>query len=170
MPNEFFIGATDRTLLITVDKLTQEINFYNMADKSKKTVADFLNNAKQIEFLTAEQNNNIPTVFIIFEDFIMARAFYPEVIRVNKENEQYFEFVKRGNQLELSIILKNSGRSHAKMKVDYDEGEFQEFIQSVTNTTPYLVLFGQYGEDGTKKIASPMNEGDEFLMFHQYKH
>lgn len=141
-----------------------------MADKQQKTVADFLENAKQIEFLTAEQNNNIPTVFIIFEDFLMARAFYPEVIRVNKENEQYFEFIKEGNQLVLSIILKKSGRSHAKMKVDYDEGEFEEFIQSVSNSTPYLVLFGQYTADGTKMIASPLEEDEQPLMFRQYKY
>lgn len=139
-----------------------------MADKSQKTVADFLNNAKQIEFLTAEQNNDIPTVFIIFEDILMARAFYPEVIRVNKENEQYFKFIKEGEQLVLSIILKKTGRPHAEMKVDYDEGEFEEFIKNVSSTTPYLVLFGQYTVDGTKMIAGPLSEDDGFLMFRQY--
>jgi hypothetical protein len=155
-----FVGVTDN----------KTPKLYMMADKPQKTVADFLENAKQIEFLTAEQHNDIPAVFIIFEDFLMACAFYPEVIRVNKEKEQYFEFIKRDNQLILSIILKDEGRSHAKMKVDYDDGEFEEFIQNVSSTTPYLVLFGQYGEDGTKRIAGPLSEDDGFLMFRQYKY
>lgn len=139
-----------------------------MADKSQKTVADFLDNAKQIEFLTAAQHNDIPTVFIIFEDMRMAMALYPEVIRVNKQREQFFKFVKKENQLELSFILKDEGRSHAKMLVDYDEGEFNEFIESTSSTTPYLVLFGRYGEDGIKQIASPASEDESPLMFRQY--
>lgn len=139
-----------------------------MADKSQKTVADFLENAKQIEFLTAEQHNDIPTVFIIFEDMRMAMALYPEVIRVNKQKEQFFSFSKKGNQLELSFILKDEGRSHAKMLVDYDEGEFNEFIAATSPTTPYLVLFGRYGEDGIKQIASPASEDESPLMFRQY--
>lgn len=51
----------------------------------------------------------------------------------------------------------------------YDEGEFEEFIQEVSDTTSYAVLFGQYGEDGTKRIAAP-DPNDGFLVFRQYKY
>jgi hypothetical protein len=139
-----------------------------MAKKQIKSIDEILSNAKQVEFLTAAQNNNVPAVFIIFEDFNTGWALYSEALRVNKEQEQFFRFKKEEEQLRIDIMLKEKGYAHAKFLVDYDEGEFDEFIQNTTTTTSYVVLFGQYGEDGTKRIGAGHKGETEFLVFHQY--
>jgi hypothetical protein len=137
--------------------------------KSNLTMDEILANAKHVSFLKPEENNGIPTVFITFEDFKIAYLLYPEVMRVNKEKEQYFSFTKSGSKLRLSFILKNENRSHATMTVDYDEKRFEEFMKIVKPTERYLVLFGQYSSEMDRQIASPL-DGESFLMFEGYKY
>lgn len=140
--------------------------------KEIRPIEYYLDNAKQVEFLIPEQNNGVAAVFLIFEEINIARAFYPEVIRVNKENEQFFEFIKEGDQIVLAVRLKKENRIHARFKVDYDNGEFEEFVSNVSPKTPYVVLFGMYGAMGERIIASSMEreKDNDFLVFNEYKY
>jgi len=75
---------------------------------ANKTVDDFLMDAKSIMFIKPEDNNGIPTVFVIFENPNTGIALYTEVVRVNKTNPQYLGFKKSHSSLILSIILEKT--------------------------------------------------------------
>jgi hypothetical protein len=127
---------------------------------SNKTMDDFLMNAKSIQFLFEGENQDIPAVFVIFEDVNTGVALYTEVVRVNKENPQYLGFKKSHSSLILSFILEKNDRPHAKMLLDYDEKEFDNFISKVSPTDFYILLFGQMGKDG-KRITGGFQESPQ---------
>lgn len=117
-----------------------------------KTMDDFLMDAKRVMFIKPADNNGIATVFVIFENINTGIALYTEVVRVNKTNPQYFGFKKSHSSLILSFILKNTERAHAKMLLDYDEKEFDEFISIIKPNDSYIVLFGGI-KDGQRRIG-----------------
>lgn len=119
---------------------------------ANKSVDDFLMDAKEVMFIKPSENNGIAAVFIIFEDFNTAIALYSELERVNKTNPQYLGFKKSHSSIILSIILENTQRAHAKMLLDYNEKEFEDFISVVKPTDDYIILFGKI-VDGQKQIG-----------------
>jgi hypothetical protein len=114
-------------------------------------VEDYLMDAKSVKFIMPEDNNGIPAVFILFENYNVGGALYSEVIRVNETNPQYMGFKKSHSSLIVSFILEKTGRPHAKMLLDYDEKEFDEFIKALEKDSLYIVLFGQFGENGERQ-------------------
>jgi hypothetical protein len=130
-----------------------------------ETIDDFLMNAKSVKFLFDGENNDIPIVFVIFENFNMGVALYTEVERTNKLKPQFLGFKKSLSSLILSFIIKESGKTHAKMLLDYDEQEFDNFISKVSPTDSYVLVFGKI-ENGNREIGGTEESP---LMFHQYK-
>ena len=135
----------------------------------KKDIHDFLMDAKRIVFLTPEKNNNIPTVFILFDNLSIAGALYYETVRVNKQKEQHFGFKKSSSSIILSFILNSTGQTNAKMLLDYNESEFDDFIKKVDNKTKYLVLYGQMTERGERLVSMGCVSENDLLMFNEYR-
>lgn len=131
---------------------------------SNMTVSDFLMDAKSVVFIKPEDNNDIATVFIVFENANTGIALYTEVIRVNETNPQYIGFKKSHSSLILSFILEKTNRAHAKMLLDYNEKEFDEFTSIVKPNDGYLLLFGGI-ENGNRRIGG---FGEHPLMFQKY--
>lgn len=134
-------------------------------------ITEYLNNAKQVEFLTADQNKGLPTIFIIFEDIVMARSIYPEFVYINKTNKLYIHFSTFENQLVISFMLQKDNTRIARMVVDYDKGELAEFIENVEDNSKYLVVFGKYDLDGSKIISEPFFSHEppqDFLSLYKY--
>lgn len=120
--------------------------------KSNKTIDDFLMDAKSVQFLFEGEDKDIPTVFIVFENVNTGIALYTEVVRTNKLKPQYLGFKKSHSSLIVSFIIEETGRPHAKMLLDYDEKEFDEFISKVSPTGFYILLMGGI-EDGQRRIG-----------------
>lgn len=132
---------------------------------------EFFENAKQVEFLTAAQNKGVPTIFIIFEDIVIARSIYPEFVYINKTNKLYIHFSTFEKQLVISFMLQKDNTRIARMVVDYDKEEFTEFIENVEDNSKYLVVFGKYDLDGSKIISEPFSSNEpqqDFLSLYKY--
>lgn len=129
-----------------------------------KTMDEILMNAKSVKFLFDGENKNIAIVFVIFEDMNVAVALYEEVARVNETNPQYLGFKKSHSSLILSFILEKENRTHAKMLLDFDEKEFDDFISKVSPSGSYVLLLGQI-ENGKRRIGGFQKNP---LMFYQY--
>lgn len=123
-----------------------------------------LMNAKSVMFIKPEDNNNIATVFVVFENVNKGIALYTEAVRVNETNPQYLGFKKSHSSLILSIILEKTKRAHAKMLLDYDEKEFDEFVSIVKPNDGFVLLFGGL-EGKVKKIGG---FGESPLMIEKY--
>lgn len=132
-----------------------------MADK---TVHDALVNAKSVMFIKPEDNNEIATVFVIFEDLNFGLALYTEVDRVNKIKPQYLGFKRSHSSMILSFIIKATNIAHAKMLLDYDPKEFNDFIEVVKPTDQYILVFGNI-QDGERRIGMV---GGSPVTFYQY--
>jgi len=131
---------------------------------SIKTVDYYLMNAEKVMFICPEDNNGVPAVFVIFKDFNIGISLYSEVDRVNKTNPQYLGFKKSHSSIILSFLLESTNLAHAKMLLDYNEKEFNDFISKVNPSDSYIILFGNI-EDGYKKTSTV---GESPITFRKY--